>query len=486
MSENPESVFQRRGVVGWIARHPRMSIAGVVLVLLALLVLILHKSAENRLARQIAAIRARGEPVTLEDLRDRVPTIPDDENMALAVFEHAAAFKSWKLPEHLRDANIYSPRQWWRPPSGQRLPSLELEAATWYSEHFAAELAAIHGALKLEHGVFPIGWKTPGIAMLAPHLSDARQISRIMSLDAVLQAERGDQSALTARLLDMCRMPATLDHQPFLISALVHLAMSAMAMEEIEYGINVCPLNETDVELLQRAIRRFDGNPDMAAALMTERVMFLDCVQWVRSSGGNFAALTGGTAPPAGALRFLPILPARDAAAGLRFYTEFIDALKLPTVAERVTRLQAVEKGVQGLPMYYFLTRMLVPSFSWATELFHRSIGSTRAMVAALACERYRLRHGEWPAGLEALVPEFLDPVPVDPFDDEPIRYKRFDMVIKVWSIGEDMTDDGGDVKRLERRTSTSQPTDWGWVLLDPEHRGRPADEDETASQPAE
>ena len=60
-----------------------------------------------------------------------------------------------------------------------------------------------------------------------------------------------------------------------------------------------------------------------------------------------------------------------------------------------------------------------------------------RCMVVALACERYRLNHSEktWPASLEELVKaKLLDAVPVDPMDNQPLRYRRTKEGIVVYS----------------------------------------------------
>jgi hypothetical protein len=68
-----------------------------------------------------------------------------------------------------------------------------------------------------------------------------------------------------------------------------------------------------------------------------------------------------------------------------------------------------------------------------------------RCTAVALAAERYRLRHGDWPRAIAALVPDYLPAVPLDPFDGAPLRYRRTDGGAVVYSVGEDGRDDGGD-----------------------------------------
>jgi hypothetical protein len=65
---------------------------------------------------------------------------------------------------------------------------------------------------------------------------------------------------------------------------------------------------------------------------------------------------------------------------------------------------------------------------------------------AAVAVERFRLAKGALPAKLDELVPDYLEAVPLDPFDGKPLRYSAIDeKSYKVWSIGFDGKDDGGN-----------------------------------------
>ena len=66
--------------------------------------------------------------------------------------------------------------------------------------------------------------------------------------------------------------------------------------------------------------------------------------------------------------------------------------------------------------------------------------------LAALALERFHLRHQRYPAALVELVPGLLAAVPVDWMDGKPLRYRlNADGTFTLWSIGEDLKDDGGD-----------------------------------------
>lgn len=483
MTESTDRPRDRRGFAGWVQRHPWIMLTLSVLILAILAVVALDRAAERSLERCIAEIRARGEPVTLDDLKDANPVIPDDENMALAMLDHLKPLAEFKPPsEHPRIPIVLSSTS--RAPTGERLSPEELEAAKWYVDHFASGLGVIHKALRLEQGAFPITWASPAINILLPHLSLARHASRAICVETLVAAEEGDSPRAAAMLHDLCMAPRILDHEPFLISALVQAAMDAVALDELERTINLCGLSSDALGRLEPVVRQMEPRPNLARSMMTERVVFLDTLQWARKTGGaGLSGVPAAATPFASATSnvwgWVPVLPELDVCAGLQFYNELTEALRAPVTAETIIKVRAIEARTGSLPPYCVLSKIMMPSISRAVELHCQSIGRERAMCAALACERYRLKHGDWPADLAALAPEFLDAVPVDPFDDQPIRYAQIPEGIKVWTIGEDMTDNGGDVKRLERQSSSNRPTDWGWVILNPDLRGRPAADDE-------
>ena len=51
---------------------------------------------------------------------------------------------------------------------------------------------------------------------------------------------------------------------------------------------------------------------------------------------------------------------------------------------------------------------------------------------------------------LGELVPAYLEAVPMDPFDGKEIKYKKLDKGYIVYSVGEDMIDDGGVDEELD------------------------------------
>lgn len=97
--------------------------------------------------------------------------------------------------------------------------------------------------------------------------------------------------------------------------------------------------------------------------------------------------------------------------------------------------------------MFFF---MLFPS-SDATLQRQKSLAvSIQSTRLILVLRAYQLAHGSLPETLDALVPEFLDKVPADDFDGQPLRYSREKKM--VYSVGKNLADDGGDDRDSEEK----------------------------------
>lgn len=94
-----------------------------------------------------------------------------------------------------------------------------------------------------------------------------------------------------------------------------------------------------------------------------------------------------------------------------------------------------------------FLGQKEMPSRDDSYAVLFRARFKLRSCIAALACKSYRAKHGKLPDSLDELVPEFLDEVPLDPYDGEKLRWNAEKGYF--WTKGRDGDFDGA----LEFRT---------------------------------
>ncbi len=82
----------------------------------------------------------------------------------------------------------------------------------------------------------------------------------------------------------------------------------------------------------------------------------------------------------------------------------------------------------------------------------------------ACALERYRLAHGAYPETLGTLVPQFIEKLPSDIINGQPLIYRHTgDGTFLLYSVGWNETDDGGKVAMAEGGMTKMTEGDWVW-----------------------
>lgn len=496
------------GFGGWVRRHPKLTAVFCLLLLLLMGTLLFDRAAGNRLQHELDAIKARGEPISVQDINEAMIDLPVEKNPAFTVLYCADFLQRTCKVTETRNANLPEVGNAKLEATGVPLPAEQFEALRWFfdsrindvypladptdsttedefkDETLAEAVEEIEAILANPGGRYQVTIITPAIATLLPELSKYRQTSRFLAASCALNAELGNTAACARDLDGLNGLARLFDGgYQFLINTLVQVALEAQHASWIERVINRIGLPAEDLLRIQEQLEQNRESPDFQKTMMAERVMYIDTYQWAKTGGGGFGALSGLTAggPPGVGMplnlwKYVPALPSLDAAYGLDMYSEMVAATEKPG-PHSLNRAKLAESKAVSAPAYHFYSRLILPSLTRSVELWLRGIGTKRAMIAALACERYRLANGEWPESLTDLVPQYLKAIPVDPFDDAPIRYAVTAEGINVWCIGEDLKDDGGDIRRREKQTSNNKATDWGWVILNPDLRGKPMPE---------
>jgi hypothetical protein len=96
------------------------------------------------------------------------------------------------------------------------------------------------------------------------------------------------------------------------------------------------------------------------------------------------------------------------------------------------------------------LASIALPSFMRSAQSVIGADARARLAQLAVAVTAYELKNRRYPASLDDLVPGFITGVPVDPFDQKPLRMTATDDELVLYSIGYDGIDDDGMEKHRE------------------------------------
>jgi len=107
---------------------------------------------------------------------------------------------------------------------------------------------------------------------------------------------------------------------------------------------------------------------------------------------------------------------------------------------------------------------MVFPAIAASVTKFARIQSQVDLAGVACALERYQLANGNYPASLDALAPQFVDKLPHDLINGQPLHYRRTDDgKFLLYSVGWDETDDGGKVFFTKSGAVDQKKGDWVW-----------------------
>jgi hypothetical protein len=114
----------------------------------------------------------------------------------------------------------------------------------------------------------------------------------------------------------------------------------------------------------------------------------------------------------------------------------------------------------------------MVPAIERMSLQCHSVRASVEAMITIMATLRYEKSSGRYPDDLEELVMAgYLKELPIDPYSDGPLLYKRTQKGFLLYSVGPNFEDDGGQIFYSDRGRPISRGTneegDWVfWPVL--------------------
>jgi hypothetical protein len=393
---------------------------------------------KKHLNARIETIRAAGYPVTCAEL-DRWYSIPNDvENAAYIIMD---AFDCYQEPQNAKLLPVVGKGE--LPARTQPLDEKTMKLIWQYLDGNQQTLKILHEAAKVENSRYPIDLSL-GFETLSPYLTDIRRCSFLLELEAFYSAENNKQDIAVQSIKSIFGVARSLAEEPVTVSQLVRVSCQVVAVSILERIIDRTNLtDEQFADLFQVVTSDQDQSASgILRALVGERCQALSIFKNPVILNND---LVGHNIPPK------PILEAykalgfadMDAIEYLDMMNSYIKAAQVPPYL-RQDAVKAVELKHGSIPKRRILLRAFVPKFSRIIALDLRNISGLRTAQAAIAVQRYRLASGRLPETLKDLVPDYLEEVPLDPFDGKELRYKKLETGYVIYSIGEDLKDDGG------------------------------------------
>ena len=398
---------------------------------------------------RLQAIRQKGYPTSLSELDAWYERVPESRNAASVVIKANA------LPGLANASNlnaVLDEKSW--TPTRSRLFDAESKAEV--SALLATNqtlLNLLHSIIGLTNSRYPIDL-TRGINTLLPDLAKVKSTVRLLTAEALFETSNGDTEKAIESLRAAGGVADSAAPELILISQLVRYASWAIISKRAELILNASRFSDEQLAGLQVFISNAERTNTIARALAGERVCCLSIFMNSRDQASVYA-FGSGISPPTTQDRlrtsfFMGLLKStgiirKDKAFYLDVMAANMAAAEAPFPERLILGQQANAAALSPPSKFLIFSRILLPSLAKAIQRDAEHTARVRTSQTALAVERFRLAHsGNLPGSLNDLVPAYLFSVPCDPFDGQPLRYKRLAPGYVVYSIGNDMRDDGG------------------------------------------
>jgi hypothetical protein len=424
-------------------KRPVLTVVVAGVLFLVVVIVIWRISLRSANNNRLRAIAARAEPVDLPALDKFYAAVPDSSNAALVWLRGTAAIMT-DSDNKLRNLTLK-----WNSP----LRPDQLQAGTEVLSANKEALALFRTAAALPLSRYPVRLSQYPVTNFQ-HLADVKSVAQLLRLQSVVSAQQDDGARSAEAITHIFAAGRSLETEPLLISQLVRFAINTIGVSSLQFALNRSSFADSDLAAIQAMVVQADNTNSLRFALLGERASF---ITFLRDPQKAVAA--DPTIAPSGAQGTLaevflwPLARAvgfwqRDLRFGIDALTTNIMFASLPSPQRfySVTNSEAIAERAQA--GRYILTALLLPALQKAVERDALHSANIRNAVVGLAVERFRLENtGDLPESISHLVPSYLKELPLDPYDGQPVRYRRTDRGYVVYCIGRDAKDDDGTEK---------------------------------------
>ena len=316
---------------------------------------------------------------------------------------------------------------------------------------------------------------------LGPHWSRMPASSQYLALHATAALQAGDRQMALEDVKLGFRLIESIRREPIVASHPVRLDMLRIGLQPVWEGLADRQWTEADLRVMASELGKLDFLADYHFAVRGERALDLRGMDYIRKQaslrGIADTPWTGPTIWPGEWYDFFGVALFRLTPSGwfdqyilsfCRLLEKYLSPLVVD-VEQRVVPPAGVREAESVLEhqrwwsLDFTSGGLLADLTSLAGEC-----GSAQSSVdlARVACalERYRRANGQFPETLEALAPKFLEKLPHDVINGQPLKYRRTDDgQFILYSIGWNETDDGGNVSLTKRGNPRLGQGDWVW-----------------------
>lgn len=403
--------------------------------------------AKRTYARELAALQQAGLPIHMRDLKSPQP--PPDQNAAPLYVDLARRLKAHPLSKQEQVVDVVA-RRFLSTPD-------EMDSAEIVLKTRADLMMLMHRAAEREGCVFDRNLQARNPASITfPELASMRQGVRMLNTESILLAWHGKPLEAVRNQALGFRTARHAAGDGIMISYLVCCALDAITLAGMEKILYLSHGDPAVAREVRRSIDNECSRVSLAKALRSEVAVEIGLVEYLRKYGTtgimndkedqDYAKMLAENIPSS-----LPRDPSawnayldRNGAIIANRQHRILAIVDRPylEVSHRVHEMEAEVEG--DTDPAHSLSAALFPIYADVIDKSARILAQRNVVYTACAILEWKATHGDFPPTLESV----LTPLPIDPHDGKPLRYRREGAGFVVYSAGKAGALTGGSPDR--------------------------------------
>ncbi|BBM85820.1 hypothetical protein [Candidatus Uabimicrobium amorphum] len=392
----------------------------------------------SQVEKKLEALKKAGIPTTLQELEDKWYPYIEGENAA-DLYAQAVALVSQKdldnfhkLEQQLKNEVALNKTL------SQQLQKSLRELLERNSEI----LALFHKATAVEKCRFPVKL-TDGFTAKLPHIYKMRFCITLLTSQIIIQTEDKQTEGALHTLRDTLVLTKRLAQIPMLICVLMGETMQRMSFLGLEYLLSHQQLTHAQLDMVKDLLQKTSPDKNnnkygFVAEMCTITGIFSQI------SEGNYDEDLFGKLSMKDKAELLYYRMSGKCQQDFNLYVQGIEShLKVYELAS-LREMRDATKAIKPLEMSGSkFSAMMAPDFRKFIYVHLENTARWRAVLTAMAIEKYRLDHKKLPQNLQALMPKYLQDIAHDSYGQK-LHFDKQKQGYTVYGMGENAVPDGG------------------------------------------
>ena len=271
--------------------------------------------------------------------------------------------------------------------------------------------------------------------ILLPHLAVLKGCVKTLQLRSSAELQAGQTERALEDIKLMLRLTEAIRNEPIMISHLVRVSMLEIELQTVWEGLAGHNWNDSQLAALDVEFSKLDFFADYDFSMRGERAMSIGVIDYMKRTRDfnmlGFAEDTelweSGKVLPAILFRLSPSGWFEQNKISIsqmnsEHLLPIVDAKKHLISLSTLSNAKSALAKIPTTPFTWF-DRLFLPALGNTSVKYAHAQCSTDMARIAIALERYRLVHEEFPENLDAILPQFLKEVPHDIVNGKPLNY---------------------------------------------------------------